>query len=278
MSTISSVRRGLAVAALALGLLPVASAWGQGATAPAPFDRLACLTPRVIAGVRGDVHHVKAAYGACRDEVHRKLSPLNLTPVQEKAAFAAILAQGMAPYGSSVSMRLEDLLRDKAMDCDNYAILTGYFAREFGIKALSFAGYDGGAIGNHAQLFFTEPRQELLLDPTIGMVARVDFNHLLQGRPVPAALIKVFRQHDDPAIDAFARRVSGAVQAGKYLPSDLLYYFHSLHDYVAFSDDIVPLWSRPSYDALLLRFPTPASATLRHNLEAAKAAQRAKAR
>ena len=224
------------------------------------------------------MHQAKAAYAACRDELHRKLGAMQLTPAQEQVAFAAVLAQGMAPYGSSRSVRLEDLLRDKAMDCDNYAILTGFLAREFGVATLSFAGFDGGAVGNHAQLFYAQPHEELLLDPTIGMVARVDFNHLLQGKPVAAADLKVFRQHDDPAIDAFARTVSGAVRDGKYLPSDLLYYFHSLHDYIAFSDDIVPLWSRPTYDPLLLRFPTPASAALRRNLEAAKAAQRAKTR
>jgi hypothetical protein len=270
------MRRVLAAVALALALAPAAGIAAQ--PAPGAFDRLACLAPDVIAAVRGDVHQAKAAYAACRDELHRKLGAMQLTPAQEQVAFAAVLAQGMAPYGSSRSVRLEDLLRDKAMDCDNYAILTGYLAREFGVATLSFAGFDGGAVGNHAQLFYAQPHEELLLDPTIGMVARVDFNHLLQGKPVAAADLKVFRQHDDPAIDAFARTVSGAVRDGKYLPSDLLYYFHSLHDYIAFSDDIVPLWSRPTYDPLLLRFPTPASAALRRNLEAAKAAQRAKTR
>jgi hypothetical protein len=235
------------------------------------FERLSCITPEQVAAVRSDVHQVVPAFDACRAELDRKLASLALGEEQEQAAFAAILAQSMAPYGSSTSMKLEDLLRDKAMACDNYALLAGYFAREFGITALSFAGFDGGAVGNHAQLFLSHPGGDLLLDPTTGLVARVSYNELLQGKPVPLARLAVFRQHEDAGIDAFARQVASAVVAGRYLPSDLLYYFHSLPDYIAFSEEIVPLWSRPTYDALLRRFPTPAEEPLRRNLEASHA-------
>lgn len=242
---------------------------GQRTPTPAlPFEQLSCITPEVIEDVRTSVHHAVHAFEACQPELASKLAHLRLSLRQEKAVFAAILAESMAPYGTSVSMKLEDLLHDKQMDCDNYALLTGYFAREFGITTLSFAGFDGGAIGNHAQLFLSDPGGDLLLDPTIGLVARVSYNALVQGKAVSASQIAVFRQHRDLAIDAFAQKVSGAVLAGRYLPSDLLYFFHSLADYVAFSEEIGPLWSRPSHDELLRRFPTPAERSLRRSLEA----------
>ncbi len=125
-------------------------------------------------------------------------------------------------------------------------------------------GFDGGAIGNHAQMF-VETTAGLLLDPTIGLVARIGFNNLLQGKPLTGDQILLFRQHADDNLEGFRNRVHDSILQGKYKPGDLLYFFDSIDGYLRFSNDISSMWGKNT-DALLLRFPTPAAGALRRNL------------
>lgn len=260
-----------AVAVVAIALAVVVRA--DSPPAPAvdartEIDRLACLTPDRLAGVRADPHQgVAASYAACEGEVSRKLASLRLTEDQKRVAFVSFLAYALAPYGPSRSVTLEDLLADPAMDCDNYALLTGFFARMFVGESveLKFAGFDGGAVGNHAQLFVGMNGEQLLLDPTIGLVAAIGFDDVLMGKPLPPDRVRIFRQHDDPRIDPFAQKVTAAVLNGDYRPSDMLYYFHTLDQYLKFTDEVGPLWSGER-ETLLRRYPTPAVAALRKNL------------
>src|SRR5262249_23742317 len=145
------------------------------------FEKLSCLTKNHIAAVRKDPRrNIGIAYRACDAELTRRTTSLRLTADEKKIAFLSVLAYSMAPYGASRSVRLEDLLSDKGLDCDNYAILTGHFSRIFlGDRIdIKFVGFDGGAIGNHAQVFVGRDGESLVLDPTIGLVARIGFNDL----------------------------------------------------------------------------------------------------
>lgn len=251
-----------------LGSLSVLLFPRVGLAAPT-VDTLSCLSKRRIAEVRkAPAAGIRNAYSACHAEFASKTASLKLTESQAKVAFLSVLAHAMAPYGNSVSLKLDDLLADKVMDCDNYIVLTGHFTRLFLGKTnvtTKFVGFDGGAVGNHAQLIVEDNGDQLLLDPTIGLVAKVSFNDLLMGKSVPDERIRLFKQHPDKTLDTFIPKVAGAVSNGSYRPSDMLYYFPSLDEYLAFSDETAPLW-KSDVDALLRRFPTPGSQALRKNL------------
>ncbi|MNX86549.1 hypothetical protein D3C86_1184350 [compost metagenome] len=240
----------------------------HGSTSPTPMiDKLLCLTSNQLAAVKSDPKNaIPVAFENCSVEIDKKTEQLTLTPEEKRIAFLSILAHSLAPYGASRSISLKDLLADKSMDCDNYAILTGYFNALFAGEThnLKFAGFDGGAVGNHAQLF-VDTEKGLLLDPTIGLIARIGFDDLLQGKPLDHHQAIIFQQHDQPELDFFVKKVYDSVLQGKYKPSDLLYFFHSIEEYLKFSDQIGPLWGK-NVDDLLLRFPTPAAEDLRKNL------------
>jgi len=228
------------------------------AAASTAFETLTCLTEPIASAVRVEPDTgVATAWHACQAEFRAKVSALGLTPVQEKLAFASILAYALAPYGSSVATSLNDLLADDALDCDNYALLTGYLARILGVDApLRFVGFHGGAVGNHAQVFV---ENELLLDPTIGLIARIGFDEALQGKPVAEAAILVFRQRSDAHMDGFAAMVRGALATGAYRPSDLLYFYPSFDQYLKYAQQTPPA---SAFDQLVRTFPTPAVAAL----------------
>jgi hypothetical protein len=232
------------------------------------FNKLSCISESRKATIRRDPKNgVVQALENCQQEINEKLKPLKLTEGEKRIAFLSILAHSMAPYGPSRSILLEDLLSDKSMDCDNYAILTGHFNSIINDKTyeINFVGFDGGAAGNHAQLFINSEKG-LLLDPTIGLVARIGFNDLLSGKSMKSNQVIVFRQHTDKQLEFFEKKVYNAILQGKYKPSDLLYFFHSLDNYLRFSDQIGPLWGKDIND-LVARFPTPASKALRDNLK-----------
>ena len=121
------------------------------------------------------------------------------------------------------------------MDCVKSAI--GLFSRIFLGKniAINFVGFDGGAIGNHAQLFVEDKGGELLLDPTIGLVAKIGINDILMGKPLQRDQLRIFRQRSDERLDFFAENVIDAVTNGKYRSSDILYYSPSLDEYLIFA-------------------------------------------
>lgn len=238
------------------------------ATASPRIEKLTCLTESRLSEVRKDPNGAIArVFDSCSAELAIKTAELELTDKQKKLAFASILAYAMAPYGESRSISLKDLLADKVLDCDNYALLTGHFAtlligREAHVK---FAGFDGGAVGNHAQLFAAQKNDRLMLDPTVGLIAKIGFDDLLMGKAIPEGKIRIFRQREDKSMDAFADKVWTAVSKGEYRPSDLLYYFPSMDQYLKFSKEIQPLW-RKDVESLLRRFPTPGAEALRKNL------------
>jgi hypothetical protein len=251
-----------ALAAIAHCAIPAASSGG------ATFGKLDCLTGEQVESVRRNPESgMPGAFSACRIELGDKLETLNLTEPQLRVAFASILAHAMAPYGESVAVRLDHLLHERNLDCDNYAMLTGYLhrltpGRRLGLK---FVGFDGGFVGNHAQIIAESDSADLLLDPTIGLVARLNFDQLLRGEVVAHSRIRVFQQHNDTRVDQFARTVVDALANGRYRPSNLLYYFSSLEDYVAFVDEGSAL-RKSDINAFLRRYVTPGAQALKRRL------------
>jgi len=185
------------------------------------------ISDAVIATVRKDksVHSVfrggKAALITALGPEFSRLSETDL-----RAVFCTVVSNRMAPYGTSTKMKLDELLREKVLDCDNYAVLACILFDDKKLN-MQIVGFEGGAVGNHAQLFYTNGNTKLLLDPTIGLVALAGFNDVLRGKPVPSPEIRIFGPADSK-VGKFARIVMTSIRDGKYRPSDLLYYYESV--------------------------------------------------
>jgi hypothetical protein len=231
-------------------------------------DTLGCLSTKQITKVKTQPSFIKEAYTICLGEMSEKLTRMNLTDRQLRLVFVSVVAQAIAPYGKSDAVTLQQLLGEKTLNCASYALLTGHLAKiilDDNSALVYFVGFDGGSVGNHAQLFIKDDQQSLLLDPTIGLVAKIGFDELLSGKSVAVNNLHVFRQHYDRNMDVFIEKVLDAVLHGKYRPSDLLYYFSSIDDYVSFTNEIKKFWNG-DINKLIQYFPTPAALALKKNV------------
>ncbi|KRE02610.1 hypothetical protein ASE61_15140 [Bosea sp. Root670] len=156
-----------------------------------------------------------------------------------KLAFATILAFDLKPYGNGGGLDLASNLAAADINCDNYCIL----ARELyklmnptpGVEP-KIIGWNGGAVGNHAQLFMTADGVHLMADPTIGyLVKGQTLNGLTRGLGGLPANAKSFFSFNSGRtnIAALNANVQSAVSTGGYYASHLLYYFPTIDDYVA---------------------------------------------
>jgi hypothetical protein len=179
---------------------------------------LACLTQTRVEAIRAHPATIRDVFASCDRELARKV-PFADAGFQRHAVLASLVAYSMAPYGPSRAVTLPALLRATTMNCGNYGWMTfNLLRRGWGEKEalrLWQSGWDHGAVGNHAQVH----AGDVLLDPTIGAVARVRYREVKHG--VPAHAVVAFPHRAD--IDAFARRVIDALANGRYRPSDVLY-------------------------------------------------------
>lgn len=153
-------------------------------------------------------------------------------------AFAAIVAWDLKPYGTEPTvLDLQTLLNAPSLACNDYVSLTWYFCDDFmpqtaSIKKVAI-GWNGGAVGNHAQMLAEDPATgiSLLLDPTIGLVARgVTYDSLTKGLATPASMLASFENFNTypGSTGTFTQTVKNAVINGLYKPSDALYYVDKL--------------------------------------------------
>ena len=119
-----------------------------------PGKPLACLTRHMINGIRSDPRGgLVVAYSACRGELSIRLANFDFDEWGLKAVFAVLGAHAMAPYGGSAQFELQALLRERQLDCDNYAALAGHFIQILlpdHPNTFAIVGLDGGRVGNHA--------------------------------------------------------------------------------------------------------------------------------
>jgi hypothetical protein len=135
------------------------------------------------------------------------------------------------PYGHSMAFTLEDLVRERQLDCDNYVFLTVRLFRLLRPASsldVDIVGWERGMIGNHAQIIVNHPTP-LLVDPTVGVVARGGFDEIARGMPVSSSDIVILSERDNPP--GFRDRVIKSLETGAYRPSHLLYYFNDPDDY-----------------------------------------------
>jgi hypothetical protein len=159
-------------------------------------------------------------------------------------AFAAIAAWDLKPYGPDPAAKdLQTLLNSPTLVCNDYVLLAWYFCNNFmpetaSIKIVAL-GWNGGAVGNHAQMLAMDPATgiSLLLDPTVGLVARgVTYDSLLKGIGVPGTqMMTSFATYNSypGSAGAFTQEVFNAVNGGQYKPSDALYYVDQIATYAA---------------------------------------------
>lgn len=156
-----------------------------------------------------------------------------------RAAFAAVAAFWTKGYGSSTlgTVDLRDLANTASMSCSLYVcwwwklceVLDAKLFTTYGPLSPTFLGWNGGVVGNHAQVMVSGGAFSLLLDPTTGLIAQTDYNSLLQGKPTTA----IADFYPPGSSWPFHDTVKTALATGEYKPSDALYYYTK---YEAFAD------------------------------------------
>lgn len=194
---------------------------------------LKCLADQDIEEIRV-TRSLNRVFARCRDEMLASLGEAFAEYDDDalKAILATVASARFALYGPSNAISYEQIAASPYLNCGNTILLTGFLLGQ-DHKRVRPIGFDGGAVGNHAQLLFLrndDPDEEndLLLDPTYGVVAITSINALLRGGAVPGDRIKRF-VIKDKSIEEGRDRVFAAISQGRYRPSDFLY----LHESVA---------------------------------------------
>lgn len=157
--------------------------------------------------------------------------------------WCAMVAHHLKPYGPSDRHELDALLAEPHLDCDNYnslAIRLYQLMRVNHDASLALLGWNAGAVGNHAQILAWSGSWSVLIDPTVCLYARTDYDDLVMGKP--ATGIRHFYWQWD-TLTGYLTTVQDALANGRYRPKDCLYYFSSLERYIAACE--CPIWGTP---------------------------------
>jgi hypothetical protein len=203
-----------------------------------------------LSAVVNDPGQVSGLYAAQRQSFIAALGSAfkNQPESHLKLAFAAVLSHELKPYGSSNVTALSSLLAGSALDNDGYALLAWQLFQKLmpaGNPDVVMVGWNGGAVGNHAQLLINTPgSKSLLVDPTIGHLAMISgVNGLLAGEAVGVEYQRSLYSNFDPNLDVLRDKVITALDDGLYRTSDLLYWYEKPTDAARF--DAIPFWATP---------------------------------
>jgi hypothetical protein len=203
----------LVVVAMAVGAL-----WASAGPATAVPRQPGCLSQARIEHMRDRPASIPRAFRRCQPMLERRLRRAGIATSRDylRATFAGLAAHRFAPYGSGPpGYGFSALRRKSQMGCDSFAALTFHLYERTGgrIGAVRFRGWDGGTIGNHAQVWVGS----LLVDATAGLVARLPVRAALAGRRGRKVLgIPVRRHH-------FYDLVRRVVARGEYPEAQVLY-------------------------------------------------------
>ncbi len=219
-------------AGILVALADAAALCGGAAPAPAAPVRtagLACVDARAVAALKRDPAGTFPRLArTCAPQVRRRLGPAfaTVSPGARTFALAAVAAHRMSAYGPSTVFDLPSLAALPALDCGGYAALAWHLARVAGadVRHARIVGWDGGPVGNHAQLAYLEPGSELVLDPTVGLVARASLAQLLAGAPVSVEhLVQVARPATPDPLAELRDMVTSTLHLGQFGPGSLIY-------------------------------------------------------
>jgi hypothetical protein len=235
----------LSGAALATAFAPAGGAQTKEtpANAPQTLPKTLSLSLRFFSdaqldSVRSNPARIRDLYSSEFPRYSTALGPAFADAFEEhlELSFCSLFSYESAPYGNSTAIELDALLAEKALDCDNYCALAWRLflvMRPSPTTVVAAVGWDGGVIGNHAQLFFRHANgRRGMVDPTIGLWQRnVDFDSIASGKPVPVEFLKSFYSRSG-SIDSFNTRVQSALVNGLYRPSDLLYFVTDIEKFL----------------------------------------------
>lgn len=193
--------------------------------------------------IRQDPNQFGAIYNLYADRLKTHLGSQfdGLTQDGLILVFANIVAYELASYRAfgdptpgPASLTLNDLLASSKYVCNEYCFLTVLLYRKAvpyvpGSPVLiDYVGFNGGAVGNHTQLFISGVGVPLLLDPTIGLTARTDLADLENQVPVAASRIRELTYRAEqgtlgPVLDRFRNAVRAALQNAGYRYTDRIF-------------------------------------------------------
>jgi hypothetical protein len=163
------------------------------------------------------------------------LSALNMQGLSEDAQIAAwctVVAYDLVPYGPGPQTTdLTQILHADTIACAHYVSLAWQLMTFFGISTNeeTAVGWDDGAVGNHAELFFSDGISNLLLDPTIGLVVN---GATLQGIISGEAYSEYASFYSREDITSFNSTVINAVTKGLYHIRDVIYDIPTLDNWL----------------------------------------------
>ena len=174
-------------------------------------------------------------------------------PEMNAFVFSVILSHVSAPYGKSTENEFIPLLKEDSLDCDNYLMLAIYIFETIvpnHTSGYEIAGFYGGAVGNHAQVFYKKGKVKVLCDPSYGFVANIRLSVLLRGIKLPEDQLFVFSSPQSPIKSSIHNAIE-AVKNGQYNPLDLLFYFENVHTFATYSNNF------SSFEEMINSFKTP---------------------
>ncbi len=210
-----------------------ASAAGPARHSTVP-DRARCLSRAQVNRVRNHLDYAPRLYRACEGWVQKVMRRARLRPDRNttRGVLAMALAHRFASYGTDSGSTYEALAFQPHLECSGYMMLTDFIYKAMGgdMSRDVLQGWDGGAVGNHAQLWVGG----VLLDPTVGVAAEIKLSSIRQGHPTDRLLdlhhFRVPTGQEPPPPTDFTDIVWGAIRDGLYRPEDELYTVRSVDE------------------------------------------------
>ncbi|MGC5324926.1 stalk domain-containing protein [Brevibacillus sp. SYSU BS000544] len=201
---------------------------------------LSTLTQNIISEIKKEPGFIVKAFELSKTELRTALGTefKEIDDRQLFHVFSTLVSYELAPYGFSDATKLDKILKEPVLDCDNYALAALQLAKfdPFTSKNIpfNFVGWYGGAVGDHAQLITVDKTTgiSLLLDPTIGLIAKASYNEILSGKPIKIKDIVISASRPEPKeLGGFTKRVADALIEGKYKPTDIYYFFENVDQF-----------------------------------------------
>jgi Ca2+-binding RTX toxin-like protein len=203
---------------------------------------MAYLSAQDLSLIRSAPPEIATVFAARRDEFVQAAGLAGRPEALVVGAFCTVAAYDLTPYGaaSAAALDVQTLLALPRMACSLYVTLVLRLMEQFDLPAhtINFVGWDGGAVGNHAQLFVASEGHSILLDPTIALIVPdATLDKVATGTPF--AGMASFYDDDRAAgadIDGFDATVRSAIANGGYRIRDGIYDYPSLEAVIAQTD------------------------------------------
>jgi hypothetical protein len=192
-----------------------------------------CLAAPQVERLRADLNFARPLFRACKRQISAKMRRAGLPANRNttRAVLAMALAHRFAPYGPHAgAIDYQELARLTAHECSSYTTLTSYIYEAMGgdMGRDRIQGWEGGAAGNHTQLWV----DNLLLDPTVGLAAHISLRRLISGgktkRIVSLSRYPVGVGTYPPPHRDYMDVIQRALRRGLYRREDVLFSYETV--------------------------------------------------